>query len=128
MAIAKDKFAKVADRLLNNTFKNAQGQGVFIKSGGYNPTTDTTTAATQLSVPVTMVNFKQSQVDGQRVRQGDRKIIIEESALGDFEIDVDLTDLDYTGPKDTDTLEKLIIVDKTEYPFKSIVVIQVRDR
>ena len=128
MAIAKDKFAKVADKLLNDTFGEAQGHATFKNSGGYDPTTGVTTPPTTFDVEVTMTNFNQSQVDGERIRQGDRKMIVEEAKMGAFTITTDLTQLTYTGPKDTDTPQELAVIDKTEYPFLSVVIFQVRDK
>lgn len=129
MAIAKDKFAKVADKLLNDTFAAAQGEATFKNSGGYDPTTGTTTPGPELSIPVTMANYKQSQIDGQRIKKGDRKMIVEEAVLGSFEISVDQTELTYTGPKDTDSAVALTIVGPiTEYAMQSVKIFQVRDR
>lgn len=129
MALAADKFTKLADKLLNpvtGTFAQFLGDGAFENAGSYDPVNDVTSPPETLNAKVVMLQFDLSQVDGERVKQGDMQMIIQESLLGSFEISPDTTKLVYTGPKSTDAATTVQIIAPTEYPVDSIIAFQVR--
>jgi hypothetical protein len=51
-------------------------------AGGYNPTTGTSTPTTQTASPgVILTSYKAEEIDGSKVREGDRKAVIKAAEL-----------------------------------------------
>lgn len=115
--VTKAQFQGLADRLINNTFGDFKSPLVLTNAGSYDPINGETPGESQ-TIEGIRLNYSESEFDGQNIKVGDFKIIVEKQALT-ITINSDSTSATFDG----DAID--IITTKND-PADATVIFQAR--
>ena len=81
MAITRARMQALAEKLTNNTFLTAKYPITITNAGNYDPVTESVTGGSNQTLAATLLEFEQSQIDGNNIKIGDKQALIVNSEL-----------------------------------------------
>lgn len=116
----RKSFQALANKLVNQTFGDFRRPLLLENAGVYDPITDTVTGGDTQSFKGIRLEYKQSDFDGQNIKQGDFKIICVAQELL-IEVRPDSTSATFDG-------SPVHVVDVNRDPADAALIFQAREK